>query len=165
VSSVQAILRKLSELAPADRQWVLGRLPAEHKRKLLDAQDSSSVEAKRSVEVADSFVIIDRASAQTIHNLLATEPAWFSAAVIGSNAWSWRDEYFRLLSEVDRRDLQISLQSSSSLTDAMKGALIEAVASRVQTAFASSPSQEPRFESMLQKLAAKRSRRRWSGAA
>jgi hypothetical protein len=162
--SVHSVLRKLALLTPKDRQWVLGQLPAEHKRKLLDAQGSSSAEAQRA-GVTNAFAVIDRASAESMYDMLAAEPTWFSGALIGCGDWSWRDEYFQLLNPVDRRDLQLSLQQANSMTTAMKSALIEAVASRMQTAVALSPSKERRFETMLQKLAAKRSRRRWSGAA
>jgi non-ribosomal peptide synthetase component F len=165
MSSVQSVLRRLAQLTPEDRQWVLGRLPAEHKRKLLEAQNSNSVEKKRAVDVANSVALIDRASAQTMHALLATEPVWFAAAVLGGGDWLWRDEYFRHLSPVERHELQLTLQQSNSMTDAMKSALIEAIASRLHTAVVTPKPQEGRFESMLQKLAAKRSLRRWSGGA
>ncbi|HEU4652735.1 MAG TPA: hypothetical protein VFS47_02050 [Steroidobacteraceae bacterium] len=165
MSAVRPILDKLAQLTPEDRRWVLDQLPSAQKERLLESSKASVPPRVPTESTPSAVAAIERASAPTMRALLADEPIWFAAALIDSADWPWRDAYFDLLTAIDRRELQETMSQAKPLTSAMKEALLEAIAERLKTVAPVPAEKLSRFESLLQSLAAKRSRRRWSGAA
>lgn len=165
MSAAGDLLERLSGLNETDREWILSRLSPVAKRRLLQTAQPEQVPPAtaatqappvRSGEVPDeAATLVGQATAAAMREVLRGEPDWFVAAVLGAGDWSWRDEYLEHPCAV-----HLEFGKLPTLTVQMRRSVLQATAALLREC---APGQPPsRFESILQRLSASRSRRRWS---
>lgn len=86
MNAYQRAAQSLWELPEAEQAWLLERLPAEDRRKIVAARDALEANARRendAIALQQSAAdTIKHWDAQTIQQLLADEPLWVTALVM-----------------------------------------------------------------------------------
>lgn len=172
------ILSTLGRLSDADRHWIIENLPAQAKSQLLSvsppghslsasdpmqpslptdvsgAPDSSKrnyEDASQTLAAADSGLLAD---------VLKAEPAWLTAALLRSREWTWRSEVMGALPSGLRTEVARIADSDLTFTPHLTTTVVNLVTARLNGQVA--PRTVSRFEALVEKLAATRSKRRWS---
>jgi hypothetical protein len=145
-SEVRRAALVLHGLTPADREWVLERLPpssCEELQPLLDELASLGMpgdpELIRSAlqRVADgaqgvepAFAVIAHASSEHVYDILVDEPDRLIAIVMSSSNWPWRDA---LLSRIDAARAQGIRERMMTLSVApgLRRAVLQELARRI----------------------------------
>jgi len=157
------VLQTLNQLSAADRNWIIERLPAQSKTRLL-AISSPRQPAAAPAPVAagattsDAQQLLRHADPTTLANLLQREPPWLASALLQSHAWPWREALLAALPPGVRAEVERGSQTAyaTRLTDTLLGI----IAARMEVHAPAPP--VSKFEILVEKLAAARSRKRWS---
>jgi hypothetical protein len=138
-------------LSPADRNWILGRIPAQaktllnrelatlpravslsHYRQLRSEVVGAASTAPRPVPVPvmddhiqDLAQKLDGMSATAIVKLLSEAPSWFAAAVMDVHPWRWKAQVRRELPNLHRESRGTSRPVAPAAIRAMLSALIK----------------------------------------
>lgn len=157
---------RLAALARADRQWLLGQLPAADRLAILaelpaamqlHAIDpdqcshwlrqlmlSSGTKASTAVPEQD-LDAIDCAPPEAVARLLKGLPPMLQAEVLAQRPWRWKLAWLEQLSEADRQRVMGCLQPSGNLRTAARKALLRLFAESIGR-----PSEQPRvFENWM----------------
>jgi hypothetical protein len=170
MNTAAELLSKLATLSEVDRSWVLGKLPPGAKRKLLQSAETDVADpapqnesAPPASDSADAVVgAISRATADTMRQALRNEPDWFVVAVLRAHEWPWRVEFLALLPAPVRWEIERHVDACPALTNEMRSSVLAATAAQLDVH--SPASTVTRFEALVQRLSAYRSRRRWMRA-
>ncbi|HYD79890.1 MAG TPA: hypothetical protein VEC06_08775 [Paucimonas sp.] len=139
----------LHELGEEDRRWLVGQIPDEDRsilKELLDELQSLRIpsdgnllervmapraEAPPSEPAGPAAPgdAVRRASAQQMSDLLAREPAWLLAIVLGIEAWPWREAFLSKLEPVRRDAVQAAMRGAPA--PRLKEALIGEIEKRL----------------------------------
>jgi hypothetical protein len=157
-------LSTLNALAPEDRAWILQRLPAIAREKLLGTQlksapASAAQNLHKTTASAPAAALLDASGAAMAH-LLSTEPTWFLVALLRANEWIWQEDFLAHLPTPVRLEVERGLAVIAPMTPALLDAVVAAAHAR--TTLPPPQVSTPPFESLLDRIAAARSRRRWS---
>jgi hypothetical protein len=173
------LLARLATLSDADRDWLLAALSAAAREQLLqltrgelgvqaqcatllppaatfepDASTPEWVEPTPAALIAHLAVT----PVSVLVEILGAEPIWITAALLRAADWPWRAQLLQRLPHVAVCLCPTLETSSSALTTPFARALLERIVAKA----AQLP--EPatnRFESLVQKLAARRRRASW----
>lgn len=174
------ILSTLDRLSEADRDWIIENLPAQAKSQLLSVPSSSDSD---SLLVSDSvgssvstpmvggpetssqqpegaFQVLADVNPGWLADLLKAEPAWLTVAVLRSREWAWRSELMDALPVGLRTEVARMADSDMSFAPQLTTTVVSLVAARLNGHTV--PRTMSRFEALVEKLAATRSKRRWS---
>jgi len=104
-----ALAARLGEIAPADREWLLGQLSAQERQRVSDMMSAldpdpqaEAVTTAPGVERAapDSRVldnsasqVVARASAWMVAQALGEEPDWIVGLLVARRPWPWARDY------------------------------------------------------------------------
>ena len=145
------ILRTLHGLAAEDRAWIIARLPARAKARLLGEKP----QADASVPAASVPTDID---ASRLAAVLAEEPSWIAAAVLDGAAEPWAAAVLECLPAGMRADIASVQRIGCPLTPHAKQLVIRTLLARVGCGV-STPARSG-FQQLLARLSASRSRKR-----
>ncbi len=149
-------------LGETDRRWVLSQL-ADDQRRDLTAQltelgeigmpvDRSLAEEllagtgarlahRPTVDAPDHGATLRRAPAQAMLQLLATQPSWLIAAVLGIEAWPWREAIYVGLDASKRERVKQAM--GTRLPEKLACALVSCLEVRLKTAEMPEPRTTP----------------------
>jgi len=156
------ILRTLHGLAAEDRAWIIARLPTRAKAQLLALtpdDDASHLIKDEVPEQHEDEGLPAGVDAGRLATVLAEEPAWIAAAVLEGSTEAWAAAVTERLPTGMRADIRSTHSGARTLTQHAKQTLIRAVLARVGCG---EPAQAPssKFQSLLARLSASRSRKR-----
>lgn len=150
MSSARQAALVLHGLAPADREWMLARLP-EPRRDELGAliEELQSLGLPPDAELirqaigdaparASPVSTLMQASAEQMQTLLAEEPDRLVALLVSSSAWPWKERFFALLG-VARAQRVRELSLLSCAGPALREAVLESACARLGKAAAALP--------------------------
>lgn len=166
------VLARLGELNEADRSWILSKLPAHSRKKLLAAVTNEPAEPNApslretkaaparltSSDDAEEFSIVRRADPSTLADVLRNEPAYIVAALISAHRWPWRDALIQAMPHFQRAEI-VNLSEKIQLTSEMCASIVKLAAKRLSRV-EPSPQPRSRFEMLVERIAAARSRKR-----
>lgn len=153
------ILRKLHGLAAEDRDWIIARLPSRAKAQLLAtgpderAPHMPTFEVPQPDEGVPGDVDVTRLAA-----ILASEPSWIAAVLLDGCVQPWAAAVCERLPLGMRADIASLHRSGGPLTAHAKRVLIRTVLARIGGA--ESAPVRSKFQGLLARLSASRSRRR-----
>jgi hypothetical protein len=151
------ILRTLHGLAVEDRAWIIERLPARAKAQLLAMHPDEST-PKEEVHEEQLERIPADIDAGRLAAVLADEPLWIAAVVLDGSTGPWVATVFERLPAGMRADIRSMHSAVGALTSHAKQTLIRSVLARVGCGEAE-PTRS-RFQSLLARLSASRSKKR-----
>jgi hypothetical protein len=165
------VIALLGTLSDSDRTWIIGKLPAHAKSRLLaaGADRNSTVSAapktpslKEVVEPTNraSFDALARAQFAQIVQVLRGEPAWLIAVLLSAHEWTWQAELLTALSPAVRSDVAHVQRSAGAFSAHLVDTLMRLIAERVSGGTLSH--RPSRFESLVERVRASRSKRRLS---
>ncbi len=157
--NVADILQHLHTLSAEDRTWILGKLPAPAKSLLLaGASDEPSPAAPAATTASDAPRLPSTLAAMQVAAALKEEPAWLAAALLEGAAEPWIADVVERLPAVLRSDVASIRRAGSTLTPSARQTLIRLFLAKIgQAAPQTTPS---RFQLLLERLSASRSRKR-----
>jgi hypothetical protein len=166
MNAPREVLRTLHRLTAEDRNWIVARLPAALKVRLLGSEKaaeraSPAAEAVpvRSAPTPDRDAQDPLASAdpKTLAGLLKDEPAWIVAALVCARRTSWGPQLLDSLPAVQRADVA-RLQTGCVFAPA----LIEELQRRLAARLTGGPAARSasKFEALVERIGASRSRKR-----
>ena len=147
------ILRTLHGLNVEDRAWIIERLPTRTKAQLLAMNPQEEETPEEQPERIPAAIDPVRLAA-----VLADEPAWIAAVVLEGSSQPWVAAVFERLPVGMRADVRSMQAAVSTLTSHAKQTVIRLVLARVGCGEAA-PTRS-RFQSLLARLSASRSRKR-----
>jgi hypothetical protein len=162
------VIVKLGQLSESDRSWILSRLPASARSRLLSVEPSVDVSATledgkkpAASSPAEDEVLaqLHRADPGAIAEVLHREPTYLTAAFVMTSNWPWRAEFLNLLPPAQRAEIAATA-SMIELTPAMSQALSRAIAARLEHSSPTPQRALSRFEALVEQIGAARSRRR-----
>lgn len=132
----------LYQLAGKDRQWLLARLPQQHRGRLesllaeleslgipRQGYDAAAIEDKSDTSDAaltpQDIQLIDAAAAEEIATLLRGEAAAVVAAVLSLHDWRWRPSFLGQYLPPERKAIAMGIEAGrrNGITPALRAAL------------------------------------------
>jgi hypothetical protein len=168
MKSPRDVLTRLSSLAEKDRVWILARLPADAKARLLEGRRAvpppepssppTPLPGANELEARSPRRLLSEVDAARVCHALRTEPAWVLAAILKVQVWPWQAKLLASLSESTR--LEVQRLVSVTYTTQMLDSIVRLAQQKV--ADCGAPSRNSRFARLAAKLSAARARKRWS---
>ena len=165
------VLARLGELSEADRSWILSKLPANSRKRLLalgpkenEARPQALLQTGDATSLSDvcedveEIRVLRRAESSVLVEFLRNQPAYLVAGLLLSHNWSWRDELLQALPHLQRAEIA-NLLDTMRLTPEMSTSLVKLAARRLGQISPTTQTRS-RFESLVQRIAASRSRKR-----
>jgi len=158
VSESEHALELLARLSPSDRHWIVERLSATAKSRLVAAPDPG-VEVAQPAQspavpqfaAAKDVERLNGADPERIWGVLRSEPCWMVCAVLRANDWPWRRRVLQAMPPGTRAEISRLERRGTTLSRPAMDALLKHLAERVgapQGGYVP-PS---RFESLLARL-------------
>ena len=169
------VVALLGTLCDADRAWIVGKLPSHAKSRLLAAGSdlSSATPASTAHASATSaskqpavpanrelYDVLVRTDPQSVINVLRNEPAWLIAAVLSAQEWPWHSDLLMALAPSVRSDVTCIQKIGTTFAAPLIDSLVRLVASRASSGV--TPQRQSKFETLVSRLAASRSKKRLS---
>lgn len=160
------ILTTLNALSDEDRRWIIGRLPAQSKSRLLagsseDLAPEQSPAAARTSPTTGAELALDtlsRVDAQTLARVLKHEPVWLIAALVYAREWPWRAQLLQELPPATRAEVERSSQVAGSFTPHLMDTLARLAQARTDERMGVRGTS--RFEALVARLGASRAKKR-----
>lgn len=162
------VIAKLGELSESDRRWILSQLPMSARSRLLSESDAavprpaSSPPENTTLTTSEEdqiFAKLHRAHPDTVAEVLRNEPTYLAAAFMLISDWPWRVQFLNSLPASQRVEVA-ELASAIDLTPAMSRALSRMLAEQLDHSVAGPQRTPSRFEALVERIGASRSRRR-----
>jgi hypothetical protein len=148
----------LHGLAPADREWMLARLPEPRQQELgalLEELQSLGLPPDAGLiheaigdapAAASPAANLMQASAEQMHALLAEEPDRLVALLVSSSAWPWKERFFVLLGAARAqrvRELALLSAAGPALREAVLASACSRLEQQPQGAAGATPARAP----------------------
>lgn len=157
------VLQTLHGLTAEDRAWIIARLPARAKARLLaptanerESHDREQLPAH--LAKTDTLNLPPDVDAGSLATMLKAEPAWIAAALLQECEESLKAAVLERLPAVLRADISDIQRAGCKLTPLATQTLLRLLLTRIGHAKGGSP--PSKFHSLLERLSASRSRKR-----
>jgi hypothetical protein len=149
MSETGRALDLLAELSASDRDWIVQRLSATARERLIEPQKSRT-DSGPDAEVHDR---IARSSAEQVSTVLRTEPAWVVCSVLSAYDWPWSKQLLHELPPAHRAEIVRLQRHGVTLSKPAMQVLLRGLADRIgHPAFDTAPAPRSRFETVLARL-------------
>jgi len=155
VSDSEHALELLARLSASDRHWIVERLSATAKSRLVAKPEAGAGAAQSPAApqfaAAKDIERLNGADPERIWDVLRAEPCWLACAVLRANDWPWSKQLLQAMPPATRAEVFRLQRRGTTLSQPAMSALLKRLAERVGTSGGSS---EPpsRFEAVLARL-------------
>lgn len=134
--SRDALLARLARLDEQDRAWLLGELPPEMRRKLMDglAEDETASMAPAPAPTPQGWESVDPQQGAMV---LEAEPAWLISAATRACEAKWREKLLNHLSARRRHEVEAADRAARTLNPRAAGLVLAACRDRLADGAAS----------------------------